>query len=762
LEAFSELLRNLPATTGMAFVLVQHLDPTHPSILADLLGNCTEMPVIQAHGDVPIQADHVYVSPPNATMLLVDGMLRVTRPAQEFSHQRRPIDAFFVSLAESMRHRAIGIVLSGAASDGTVGLKAIKAEGGLTYAQDATAKFDSMPKSAIAAGGVDFILPPNRIARELATIARHPLANPNSAQFSVESSTLNKIRAILRQTNGVDFALYKQPTVQRRLAHRMMAQKVDTLESYLDVLQHDPVEADALFDDLLIKVTEFFRDPPVFDALRTEVFPFLAKDRAEGEPLRIWVPGCSTGEEIYSIAISLLEYLEAENRSLSVYIFGSDASERVIAKARTGIYNDSIVSTVSPERLRRFFIRSDSDYQVNSRVRSMCVFSRHILGVDPPLSHMDLISCRNLLIYFTPALQQMVIQTLAYALNPTGYLLVGTSENVGRLSEFFDAVDEEHRIYRRKSSLDPRALSLIPNLAGPLEPKFIPAAKPFAGHQGERGGVNAFVDQMLLTRYGPSAVVVDQDFRIIEFRGNMKPYLRDPAGEATLDLLNVVREDLASHLSAAIREAHQQRHTVRLEIQVRRDKGFHFVRITLVPIFLPEAAPHTVILFEDLADSAELLLKRASIASPKLEDGASFDTPERHIEHLERELASSREYLQSIIEELRSTNEEAQSANEELQSSNEELQTTKEEIQSSNEELATVNAEVAARNIQLIRVNDDLTNLLSSLSGSAQNRGSPDQPASDWRAARKARRSSRHSWSASASRRRPSDGQLGD
>ena len=715
LEAFSELLRNLPSNTGMAFVLVQHLDPHHESILADLLANYTRMPVLQVHGDVPVKPDYVYVIPPNATMVIVDGILRVSRPAQDLSYQRRPIDAFFASLAENMRHRAIGVILSGAASDGTLGLKAIKAEGGITFAQNDTAKFDGMPRSAIAAGVVDFVLAPRSIAQELAAIARHRISRPAAEELFGDSPAMDEILAMVRRRTGVDFRLYKQTTIHRRLARRMAVRQTATLADYLGLLRRDSGESDALFDDLLIKVTEFFRDAQVFEALKQQAFPALTKD-SENEPLRIWVPGCSTGEEVYSIAICLLEFLEAGGISRPVLMFGTDASERVIESARAGIYEETAISTVSPERLQRFFTRSDSGYQINRNVRGMCVFSRHVLGVDPPFSRMDLISCRNLLIYFGAALQQRVIDTLAYALRPAGYLLVGPSEHTGRLSEFFDPADDEHRIYAKRPSVEARALALIGELSRRPEPAAL-APTPSPEPQPSKRTVHVAVDHMLLSHYGPSGIVVDSGLRIVEFRGNMNPYLHIPEGDAKLDLLNSVRDDLAVHLRSAIAEAHQQNATIRLdEIQVRRDRAFHFVRVTVIPVSISPADHYSVILFEDLTESAESAGQQASLSAEAETGAADLERPERHIEHLERELRSTREYLQSTIEELRSTNEEAQSANEELQSNNEELQTTKEELQASNEELGTMNAEIQSRNVQLASVNDDLVNLLAAIS----------------------------------------------
>jgi len=716
LEAFSELLRHLPVNTGMAFVLVQHLDPHHESILADLLGNYTRMPVMQVHADVVVKPDHVYVIPPNATMVIVDGVLRVNRPVQRLSYQRRPVDAFFVSLAKDARSRAIGVILSGAASDGTIGLKAIKAEGGITFAQNETAKFDGMPKSAIAAGVIDFVLAPQRIAQELAALARRRISPSYAPQWFGDSAAMDEILAMVRRRTGVDFRLYKQTTIHRRLARRMALQKADTLADYLSLLRRDPAESEALFDDLLIKVTEFFRDAPVFEALKQKVFPSLTRD-FEKEPLRIWVPGCSTGEEVYSIGVCLLEFLEANGISRPVLMFGTDASQRVIERARSGIYDEAALSTLSPQRLKRFFARSDSGYQINRDIRAMSVFSRHVLGVDPPLSRMDLISCRNLLIYFGAALQQRVIDTLAYALRPAGYLLVGPSENTAKLSEFFNPVDDEHRIYVKRPSVEPPALALIGEVAGRSEPAALLAPTLASEPHPRKQSVHVAVDHMLVSHYGPSAVVVDKDLNIVEFRGDMNPYLHIPAGDTKLDLLNSVRNDLAAHLRSAILEAQRQNATIRLdEIQVRRDRAFHFVRITVIPVFIPPDERYFVILFEGLSDPAERAWRPAP-SSPALDTSAAdLEKPQRHIDHLERELKSTREYLQSIIEELRSTNEEAQSANEELQSNNEELQTTKEELQAANEELSTMNAEIQSRNVQLAAANDDLVNLLAAIS----------------------------------------------
>jgi two-component system CheB/CheR fusion protein len=715
LGAFSELLKHLPQSTGMAFVLVQHLDPHHESILADLLKNWTQMPVVQAQSGAPVEADHVYVIPPNATLLLVDRTLQVVQPKEQYSYQRRPIDAFFTSLADTMHSRAIGVVLSGAASDGTLGLKAIKAEGGITFAQDASAEFDGMPRSAIAAGYADFVLSPKRIAQELAAIASHPLAKRPPEEFIEDFSVTREILALLQKRTGVDFCHYKMPTIQRRMARRMVVAKAETPGSYLALLQRDPREANALFEDLLIKVTEFFRDPAVFEALKRTVFPAITKNRAKGEALRVWVPGCSTGEEVYSIAIVLLEYLEAEEMSIPVQVFGTDVSEMVIEKARSGVYDDSGVSSLAPERLRRFFVRTESGFQISRRAREMCVFSRHNLGTDPPLSRMDLISCRNLLIYFRPTLQRKVIDILAYALRPNGCLLVGPSENTGRLSELFDPMDQEHRIYVKKSGLIGAGLEFLSGAMRQPEGEGAPSEHAPAALEEGRATVHT-AGQFLLSRDGPSGLVVDKDFRIVDIRGDVSPYLQVPAkadARENADLLDALPEPLVAALRAAIPEAHERNTTVRLDqIQMRGDKAFNFLRLTVIPLSIPPGEPHSVVLFE----REQHALKDVVEPSPPARVEPRFETAVEHVKYLEQELASSREYLQLIIEELRSTIEEVQSANEELQSSNEELQTTKEELQSSNEELTTINAEMQNRNAQLAQANDDLMNLLSSIS----------------------------------------------
>ena len=457
LEAVGDLLDHLPADTGMAFVLVQHLDPKHTSTLAGLLGNHTKMRVLEVTDGTEVRPNHVYVIPPNTVMTIAGGALHLSpRPEHE---RYMPIDAFMRALAQDRKSNAIGVILSGAASDGTLGLKAIKAEGGIAFAQDESARFDSMPRSAIAAGVVDFVLPPQGIAMELAALAWHPYRMHGQATAAdQEGPAFQLILRLLRTGSGVDFTQYKPATLRRRIERRMILQKARDPEAYLDLLQRTPTELRALADDLLINVTEFFRDPPVFEALRETAFPAMLKERQPGAPVRVWVPACSTGEEVYSIAICLAEHFQKFGLNNPVHIFGTDISDACVEKARAGVYSSSIVSGVSPERLERFFVNIHAGYQISRSIRGMCVFAVQNVVTDPPFSHMDLISCRNLLIYLAPSLQQRVMATVFQALQPKGCLLLGSAETPGSLTDYFLPLDSEHKIYSPEGNRAPRRI----------------------------------------------------------------------------------------------------------------------------------------------------------------------------------------------------------------------------------------------------------------------------------------------------------------
>jgi len=453
LEAFTQLLKALGSGTEMAYVLVQHLDPSHKSALTELLAKATEMPVSQVTDATLVEPNHVYVIPPNVDMSIAQGILRLT-PRTETLGRHMPIDRFLRSLAEDQGSNAIGIILSGTASDGTLGLAAIKAEGGITFTQDEkSAKFDDMPRNAIAAGCVDFVLPPDAIGRELARVRAHPYLASSSSSRTAElvpdgDPQLKNILHLLQTANGVDFSDYKPATVKRRILRRMALHKVGELKQYVQFLRHHPAEAEALYEDMLIKVTSFFRDPDAFEALKAEVFPSILKHRSPEEPIRVWVPGCSTGEETYSQAIALLEFLGNRSADIPIQLFGTDLGQGGIEKARAGIYPDSIAADVSPERLRRFFLKVEGGYRINKTIRDMCVFARQNLLQDPPFSRIDVISCRNVLIYLGPVLQKRIMPIFHYALKPRGFVMLGGAEGIiGTASDLFELMDRKHKIY---------------------------------------------------------------------------------------------------------------------------------------------------------------------------------------------------------------------------------------------------------------------------------------------------------------------------
>jgi two-component system CheB/CheR fusion protein len=718
LEAFSELLKYLPLTTGMAFVLVQHLDPHHQSILSELLATKTSLRVLQVQNQTRIQPDCVYVIPPNTLMQIRDGILILqTRPP--IPEMFKPIDAFFQSLAHEYQLNAVGVVLSGTATDGTLGLKAIKAEGGITFAQNQTAKFDSMPRSAIAAGVVDFVLPPRRIAEELVAISRRTTRlNSGDESLTADGMTMHRLLLLLRNNMGVDFTQYKQPTILRRLNRRMVLRKVERLEEYLDLLKKEPNEVKSLFDDLLINVTDFFRDPEVFETAKRVAFPAIVRNRKPACAIRGWIPGCSTGEEVYSIVIALVEFLESEGLDCKVQMFGTDISESTIEKARAAIYSPNAVSSVSPERLRRYFVRTESGYQISSTIREMCVFSRHNVAKDPPLSRMDVISCRNLLIYLSPSLQRRIVASFGYALQPTGCLILGSSETLGNLSEYFHALDEKHRIYSKKANLSREVFQLLDTggepLSAPLPPPqpSRPVERPGPGNQLHRA-----VNQIVLSRFGPAGLVVDESLKITEYRGDVTGYLVTPSIQPDADLMSVLRPHLRAAVGTALEQARRTEVAVVAEdIPVVADGSESApapVTVTVVPVSLAGVPSHFLILLGRSIDTVGL----KETAAPVSGQGQNLVAPPAEDENtrLKQELKSTREYLQSVIEELRSANEEAQSSNEELQSTNEEMQTSKEELQSSNEELNTINAEMQSRNAELKQLTDDLINLLGSM-----------------------------------------------
>ncbi|HTU40429.1 MAG TPA: chemotaxis protein CheB [Candidatus Aquilonibacter sp.] len=721
LEAFSALLRALPPQPGLALVFIPHLDPKHESAMPELLARTTRLPVHQATDAIRVECNTVYVMPPNSDMTISEGVLRlIEREAARGQHM--PVDTFFRSLAEDQASDSIGVILSGTANDGTLGMLAIKKKGGVTFAQDReSAKYDGMPNSANAAGVVDFVLPPERIAQELTRIQRQPGVRDTAKKtFEGEDPLMNEIFRMLANLSKVDFVDYKTATIRRRIMRRMNINRVDDLSEYVKVLRQNPEEVEALYLDVLINVTSFFRNPEVFDSLREVVYPKILADRSPSEPVRVWVPGCSTGEETYSHAISLIEMLTELRLQLPVQIFGSDLSEHAIQRARAGVYKESIAAEVSEVRLRRFFHKTDGRYQVSKSIRDMCVFARQNVFGDPPFSRMDLISCRNVLIYLTPVLQNKVIPIFHYALKPEGFLLVGNTEGLlGLGSEIFDLVDRKSKIYRKKGVASPVTFGTTIS-AHAIQPHR--ADKPNRIVKEEVASktppdVQREADRLLLTKYVPSAVVVNDALDILQSRGRTNRFLELPTGKASLNLLKMARPGLLYELRSLIEKARKGGVPAGKD-GVMLDDGNDSARVRLevIPFRTPaHDERHFLVLFEE-KDSRPLQGKSARQASKDLPDGKGIQ-----IAQLKQELASTKEYLQSIIEsqeatneELQSANEEIQSGNEELQSTNEELQTSKEELESANEELNTVNEEIQNRNQQLGQLSSDLINLLNS------------------------------------------------
>src|SRR5216683_766119 len=733
LEAFTQLLKALGSGTEMAYVLVQHLDPSHKSALTELLAKATEMPVSQVTDATLVEPNHVYVIPPNVDMSIAQGILRLT-PRTETLGRHMPIDRFLRSLAEDQGSNAIGIILSGTASDGTLGLAAIKAEGGITFTQDEkSAKFDDMPRNAIAAGCVDFVLPPDAIGRELARVRAHPYLASSSSSRTAElvpdgDPQLKNILHLLQTANGVDFSDYKPATVKRRILRRMALHKVGELKQYVQFLRHHPAEAEALYEDMLIKVTSFFRDPDAFEALKTEVFPSILKHRTPEEPIRVWVPGCSTGEETYSQAIALLEFLGNRRADIPIQLFGTDLGQGGIEKARAGIYPDSIAADVSPERLRRFFVKVEGGYRINKTIRDICVFARHNLLEDPPFSRIDVISCRNVLIYLAPVLQKRIMPIFHYAMKPRGFLMLGGAEGIiGTASDLFELMDRKHKIYCRKSTTSRLHFDFA---ASRYSTEAGDTASGKEAPQRE-GGVRLLdlhkeTDRILLTKYAPVAVVINDDMEVLESRGHVGLYLELAPGRASFNILKMAREGLLFDLQAAINDAKKEKDGVPVRkenIQIERNGELTDVSLEIIAFkIVSNRGRHFLIMFEDSSLAGSGNSAGTVSGEAKLGKGGREKRSDRQSSHLKQELAATKRYLHSIVEdkeasneELQAANEEILSSNEELQSTNEELQTAKEELESTNEELHTVNEELHNRNPELTQANNDFVNLLSSI-----------------------------------------------
>ncbi len=712
LEAFEAFFQAMPRESGMAFILVSHLDPTHASILPELIRKKTRMKVVQIEDGQKVRPNTVYVIPPNRELAILNGVLHL----MELSMPRGmnlPIDSFFRSLAQDQGSRAICVVLSGTGTDGTLGLKEIKGEIGMAMVQDEdSAKYDGMPRSAIATGLVDYVLPVGKMPAQLIKYTRHA-GTAMKTRLGTDDVTfqaaLQKIFILLRAHTRHDFSLYKQNTICRRIERRMHVHQIDDINHYVLHLQKSESEIHVLFKDLLIGVTSFFRDPEAFENLKTLFLgPFLS-DKPEAYTVRCWVAGCSTGEEAYSIAILLQESMEALNRHFDVQIFGTDIDGDAINTARTGLYPLSISGDVNPERLKRFFIREDGCFRVKKSIREMLVFAPQNLIKDPPFTKLDLLSCRNLLIYLGPELQKKLLPMFHYSLKQDGLLFLGSSESIGQAAAIFGLKDKKWKIFRRSAG----AGAVHPMLEFPVPPREEPLSgekRPDAPGKAEDIDSLQLVETILQQSDAPPCAVVDEKHDIVYIHGRTGRYLEPPSGKVSVNILEMARPGLKASLAAAVRRAsvHKQE-VVDKGVNVEAGGDSVVVDLTVKP-FLEYGSMRGLMLV--------VFREPARVMKP---EAIGKEKKNKAVSRLEQELQYTRENLQTTIEELetsneelKSTNEELQSTNEELQSTNEELETSKEELQSLNEESATVNAELQSRIDELSKANDDMKNLLDS------------------------------------------------
>ncbi len=714
LEALEQFLGNVPEKSGMAFVIVQHLDPTHKGIMVELLQRSTPMPVVQIKDRIKVQRDCVYVIPPNRDLSILHGVLHLLEPTAPRG-LRLPIDFFFRSLADDLHDKSIGVILSGMGSDGTLGLRSMKEKAGGVFVQDpASAKFDGMPKSAIDAGLADIVAPVEELpGRIIAYIKHAPLIDRTDRPLEEKAqSALEKVFILLRTQTGHDFSLYKKSTVYRRIERRMGIHQIDRIATYVRYLRENPQETELLFKELLIGVTSFFRDPAVWEQLKGKLLPGLLAARPGGGVIRAWIPGCSTGEEAYSLAMVFREALEQVKAawSFSLQVFATDLDKDAIDRARTGAYPANIAADVSPERLRRFFLKEERGYRVGKEIREMVVFAPQNVIMDPPFTKLDILCCRNLLIYLTPEIQKKLLPLFHYSLNPGGILFLGSAETIGAFPDLFAPLDGKSRLFRRLDSTVGAEPVEFPSSFHPAE---LGAPEPPAA-QRPVPNLQALADRMLLTDYAPAAALTSDKGDILYISGRTGKYLEPAAGKANWNIFAMAREGLRYELTAAFQKALRQKEAVTLKgLRVKNNGGVQAVDVTLQPIAEPGALRGTVmVVFADAAAPSERAIPgktpRTSVRSTRLSE------LERELEQTRHDLQTTREEMQTSQEELKSTNEELQSTNEELQSTNEELTTSKEEMQSMNEELQTVNNELQAKLDELSRASNDMKNLLDS------------------------------------------------
>ena len=712
LEAFEQFFSKMSSESGLAFVLIPHLDPTHASMMTELLRRVTKMEVTEARDGMKVKPDHVYVIPPNKEMSIFHGTLNLEAP--KMAHGlRMPIDAFFRSLAEDQGETAIGIILSGTGTDGTLGLRAIHGQGGMVMIQDPkTAKYAGMPASAVQTGLVDYVLPAEKMPSELITYVKRFARKEKMPVSEKREYSLRKILALIRSRTGHDFSLYKKTTLNRRIEKRMNVHNVDEVTAYLRYLQEHPDEVQLLFKDLVIGVTQFFRDSEAFEVLRHKIIPKYLEHKPEGYAFRAWVPGCGTGEEAFSIAIVLMECIEEMKCDIKVQIFGTDIDEDAISHARGGVYSSNIAADVNAERLRRFFTKEDSNYRVKKEIREMVVFAVQDIVTDPPFTKLDLLSCRNLLIYLEPDLQNRLLPLFHYSLKPEGALFLGTSETIGKFVDLFEVSDKKWKFFKSKkvvAALQEEVWTTLPwthayTMKGEVEER-----KP------KQVDVATIAQSTLLETFVPPSVIVNEKGDILYIHGQTGKYLEPAPGHASLNILDMAREgikyELRSGIHYVVTKMKERRYH---DLRVKTNGGHQPVNLAIKPLARPKEVQGLVLVtFEEIPPEKPKPEQKKEKAPRRQDDGRSLE--------LEQELAYTRETLQATIEELqasneelKSTNEELQSTNEEFQSTNEELETSREELQSVNEELVTLNSELQAKIDQLSQAESDMKILLDS------------------------------------------------
>jgi two-component system, chemotaxis family, CheB/CheR fusion protein len=713
LEALEQFLSNVPEKSGMAFIVIQHLDPTQKGMLPELLQRISLMQVFQVKDRMTVKPNCVYVIPPNKSMSILNGVLHLFEPV-EARGLRLPIDFFLRSLADDRHERSIGLILSGMGSDGSSGIRAIKERNGIVMVQEPSdAKFDSMPRNAIDSVLVDIVAPANLLPERLIEFLKHiPIVRSDLDLEIKDKSSLDKIIILLRTYTGNDFSLYKKNTIYRRIERRMGVHKIDKISSYVHFLQENPIEVNILFKELMIGVTHFFRDAEVWENLKERVIPDIISDLQPGSILRAWVPGCSTGEEAYSLAIVFKEVVEKVNPhgGFSLQIFATDLDNDAIEIARKGIFPSNIVADVSPARLHRFFLTTDDGYFINSEIRETIVFAQHNIIMHPPFTKIDILSCRNLLIYLEPELQKKLLNLFFYSLNSKGIMVLGSSETLGTQNHLFSVLDGKLKIFKRTVSTMVPELFDFPSTYTRNRPTSIEKLSP------EKSSINiqTLADQLLLQHFAPASVIVNENGDIIYINGHTGKYLEPAVGKANVNIFAMLREGLRNEFPVAFRKAIMKKETVVLQnVKVGTNGNAQRLNISIQWIEKPEPLCGMImIIFTDVPGLGENKLQEIKVKKRTKSEKQS--ELEKELKYTREKMQDTLEEMQSSQEELKSSNEELQSTNEELQSTNEELTSSKEEMQSLNEELQTLNAELQSKVDEFSRVNNDMKNLLDS------------------------------------------------